>query len=317
MTVVDIGINLASEAHGPNELVEYADSAEEAGFDFAVISDHYHPWVPKQDDSPFVWGTIGAIAERTDDLELGTAVTCPMIRIHPAIIAQAAATAQLLLDGRFFLGVGTGERLNEHILGDHWPPHSARLEMLEEAVDVIRDLWDGEMVTHHGDHYTVENAQLFSLPDKPPEIVVSALGPETANAAGQFGDGFITTSPNEEFVERFEEDGDGPIYGGTKVCWGESNQEALETAVEWWPNAFADVSGTELATPKHYEEASQSVTENDAAEAIAYGPEPDPYVEQVQKFVGAGFERVYLHHFGQDQNAFIEFMERDVLPEFS
>lgn len=316
MTVVDLGINLASEAHGPNELVEYANRAEEAGFDFAVISDHYHPWVPKQDDSPFVWGTIGAIAERTEDLELGTAVTCPMIRIHPAIIAQAAATAQVLMDGRFFLGVGTGERLNEHVLGDHWPPHSVRLEMLEEAVDVMRDLWDGEMVTRHGEHYTIENAQLFSLPEEPPEVMVSALGEETATVAGLFGDGFLTTSPNKEFVERFQEHGDGPIYGGTKVCWGESNQEALETAVEWWPNAFADVSGTELATPKHYKEASQSVSEGDAEEAIAYGPNSEPYVEHIQEFVDAGFEYVYLHHLGQNQEAFIEFMEREVLPEF-
>lgn len=313
--MVDLGINLASEAHGPTELVEYADSAEKAGFDFAVISDHYHPWVPKQDSSPFVWGTIGAIADRTDTLKLGTAVTCPTIRIHPAIIAQAAATAQVLMDGRFFLGVGTGERLNEHILGDHWPPHSVRLEMLKEAVDVLRDLWDGKMVTRHGEHYTVENAQLFTLPEEPPEIVVSALGPKTAKAAGQFGDGFITTSPNEEFVDHFEEDRDGPIYGGTNVCWGESDQEALETAIEWWPNAFADVSGTELATPKHYKEASQSVTAEKAKQSIVYGPDPDPYLEKIREFVDAGFERVYLHHLGQNQERFIEFMEREVLPE--
>ncbi|WP_408960537.1 TIGR03557 family F420-dependent LLM class oxidoreductase [Natrinema sp. 74] len=314
--MVELGINLASEAHGPTELVEYADRAEEVGLDFAVISDHYHPWIPKQDSSSFVWSTIGAIADRTDDIELGTAVTCPTVRIHPAIIAQAAATAQVLMDGRFFLGLGTGEQLNEHILGDHWPPHSVRLEMLEEAVTVIRDLWEGDMVTHHGNHYTVENAQLFTLPEELPEIVVSALGPETASVVGQFGDGFITTSPNEEFVERYEEDGDGPIYGGTKVCWGESDREALETAVEWWPNAFADASGTELPTPKHYEEASQSVGEDDAKEAIAYGPNSEPYVEQIQTFVDAGFERVYLHHLGQNQKGFIEFMEREVLPEF-
>ena len=314
--MVDIGINLASEAHGPKELVKYAARAEEAGFDFAVVSDHYHPWVPKQNDSPFVWGALGAIAERTDDLELGTAVTCPTIRIHPAIIAQAAATAKLLMDGRFFLGVGTGERLNEHVLGDHWPPHSIRLEMLEEAVGVMRDLWDGDMVTHHGDHYTVENTQLFSLPEEPPEIIISALGPETASVVGQFGDGFITTSPNKEFVDSFQEDGDGPIYGGTKVCWAESDDEALEKAVEWWPNAFADVSGTELPTPKHYEEASKSVSEDDAKASIVYGPDPGPYVEQIQKFVDAGFDHVYLHHLGQDQEAFIEFMDREVLPAF-
>lgn len=212
--MTDFGINLASEAHGPDELTEYASHAEDAGFDFAVISDHYHPWISKQGNSPFVWGTIGAIAERTNELSLGTAVTCPTMRVHPAIVAQAAATAQVQLDGRFFLGVGTGERLNEHILGDRWPPHSVRLDMLEEAVEVIRDLWTGKMVTHHGDHYTVENAQVFTLPRKSPPIYVSGLGPHAARAAGRIGNGYIATSPTEKLVNQFEEGGgEGPRYG--------------------------------------------------------------------------------------------------------
>lgn len=315
--MTELGINLASEANGPNELTEYATKAEAAGFDFAVVSDHYHPWIAKQGNSPFVWGTIGGIARETDELELGTAVTCPTIRIHPAIIAQAAATAQVQTDGRFFLGVGTGERLNEHILGDHWPPHHVRLEMLDEAVRVMRKLWKGEMTSHDGKHYTVENAHLFTLPDEPPPIHVSALGPKTASAAGQFGDGAITTSPDETIVEKFQEHGDGPIYGGTKVCWAESDEEALEAAVEWWPNVFADVGGSELPTPKHFEEAVASVTRDDAAGNIVYGPEPQPYIDHVQEFVDAGFDRVYLHHVGPDDEAFIAFCEREVLPEFA
>ena len=236
--MTEFGINLASEAHGPDELTEYAYHAENVGFDFAVISDHYHPWVSKQGNSPFVWGTIGAIAERTDELELGTAVTCPTMRIHPAIVAQAAATAQVQLDGRFFLGVGTGERLNEHILGDRWPPHSVRLEMLEEAVEMIRELWSGKMVTHHGDQYTVENAQLFTLPDDVPPIIVSGLGPRAAKAAGRIGDGYVATSPKEKLVNQFEAGGgEGPRYGGLMVSYAESDEKARRNAREWWPNA--------------------------------------------------------------------------------
>jgi G6PDH family F420-dependent oxidoreductase len=315
--MTDIGINFASEAHGPDEIVDYAVRAEEAGFDFAVVSDHFHPWISKQGESPFVWSTLGGIARETEDLGLGTSVTCPTIRIHPANVAHAAATAGEMLDGRFFLGVGTGENLNEHVLGDRWPAHHVRLEMLEEAVGVIRDLWGGEMTSHYGDHYTVENARIFTLPDEPPSIHVSALGPETAAAAGEFGDGLITTSPDEALVDRFQDRGDGPIYGGTKVSWAESDEAGREKAVEWWPNAFADVGGAELPLPKHFEEATQSVTGDDVEEAIVTGPDAEEYLDHVEEFEDAGFDRVYLHHVGQDQEAFIEFAEDELLPEVS
>jgi len=315
--VVKLGINLASEAHGPDELIDVATRAEDAGFDFAVISDHFHPWTGKQGSSPLVWSTLGGLARETEDLQFGTAVTCPIIRVHPVIVAQAAATVATMLDGRFFLGVGTGENLNEHITGEHWPEHEVRLEMLEEAVEVIRKLWTGENVSHHGEHYTVENAKLFTLPDEPPEIVVSGLGPKTAKAAGQFGDGFIATSANAELVDHYEEaGGDGPSYGGTRVSWAESEDEAIQNAYEWWPNTGLQGVGQELPTPKHFEEAVQNVSEDDVAQGVVAGNDPADYLEKIRKFVDAGFDHVYLHQTGPNQAAFIDFAERELLPEF-
>ena len=175
-----IGYALSSEEHGPRDLVRNADAPEEAGFSFALISDHFHPWIERHPHSPFVWGVLGAIAEATDRLVVGTGVTCPTMRTHPAIIAHAAATAADLMPGRFFLGVGTGENLNEHILGQAWPEWDVRAEMLEEAVEVIRALWSGEVVSHRGRHYRVQNAKLYSLPESLPPIRVAASGPRMA-----------------------------------------------------------------------------------------------------------------------------------------
>src|SRR4051812_26316231 len=196
---MEIGYWLSSEEHDPKELVENARRAEQAGFSYVLISDHYHPWINEQGHSPFVWSVIGAIGATTK-LGLGTAVTCPLIRYHPALVAQAAATSQYLMDGRFFLGVGTGENLNEHIFGDRWPRPDERLEMLEEAVDVIRALFSGEYETYRGKHYTVEQARLYDMPDKAPPIVVAAANPDAAKLAGEKGDGFMSTEPNGEVV---------------------------------------------------------------------------------------------------------------------
>jgi coenzyme F420-dependent glucose-6-phosphate dehydrogenase len=184
--MTDLGYCLTSELHGPRELVEHARLAEEAGFRFALISDHYHPWTSTQGHSPFVWGVIGGIAQATNELTLGTGVTCPTIRIHPAIVAQAAATASLMLDGRFFLGVGSGENLNEHILGDPWPPAEVRLDMLEEAVAVMRALWSGEVLLHQGDYYVVENARIYDPPDGgslPVYVAAAGRRPPSSQAA--------------------------------------------------------------------------------------------------------------------------------------
>lgn len=184
-----IGYALSSEEHAPGDLVTYGGRAEEAGFEFTLISDHFHPWLDVQGHSPFVWSVLGALAERTERMVLGTGVTCPTTRIHPAIVAHATATAAALVPGRFWLGVGTGENLNEHVLGDHWPPTSVRRERLAEAVEVIRALWSGRQVEHYGRHYTVENARLYTLPDEPPPIMVAASGPKAAELAGEIGDG--------------------------------------------------------------------------------------------------------------------------------
>src|SRR3954454_16251173 len=180
-----LGYFLSSEEWGPNDIVRLARRAEDAGFHSLWISDHYHPWIDEQGHSPFVWSAIGAIAEATSRMAVTTAVTCPTVRVHPAVIAHAAATCGLLLDGRFQLGVGSGEALNEHIFGDPWPEADERLEMLEEAVEVIRLLWQGGMQTHHGTHYDVVNARIYSLPETPPDILVSGFGPKAIEVAAR------------------------------------------------------------------------------------------------------------------------------------
>jgi coenzyme F420-dependent glucose-6-phosphate dehydrogenase len=277
-----VGYALSTEEHAPDALVRNARLAEEAGFEFALISDHYHPWTDRQGQSPFVWAVIGAIANATDRLRLGTGVTCPTIRIHPAIVAQAAATAATLMPGRFFLGVGSEENLNEHVVGERWPPLAVRLEMLEEAIKAIRDLWTGKLVSHRGKHYTIENARLYTLPDAPPPLVVAAAGPNAAELAGRLGDGLVGVSPQAEVVEAFDSAGGGdkPRYGQVQVCWAEDEQKAKQTALAWFPNiALPGDLSQELAQPAHFEQASELLSEDEMAEIVACGPDPERHVE--------------------------------------
>jgi G6PDH family F420-dependent oxidoreductase len=260
---VELGYAISSEEHRASDLVRWAREAEDAGFPFALISDHFHPWTDTQGESPFVWGTIGAIAERTDRLRLGTGVTCPTVRIHPAIVAQAAATSAELMDGRFFLGLGTGENLNEHVTGARWPGAEERLEMLEEAIWLIRALWEGKLVTHRGRFFTVDRARIYSLPDEPPPIAIAAAGPRAAELAGRDGDALISTSPDEELISAFESAGGSgkPRYGQLTVCYAESEEQAVRTAHEWWPNAaLGGELGQELPLPRHFQQAAETVT---------------------------------------------------------
>ena len=223
---MQIGCFLSCEEFGPRDLVEQAKRAEQAGFHALWISDHYHPWNDAQGHSAFVWSVIGAIAEATD-LPVTTGVTCPTVRIHPAVIAQAAATSAVMLEGRFNLGVGSGEALNEHILGDHWPEADVRLEMLREAVEVMRTLWEGGQQSHYGHHYAVENARIYDLPDAPPPVIVSGFGPKAVRLAAEIGDGFATTSPDKDAIELYRsEGGRGPVHAGTKVCFMADEEEA-------------------------------------------------------------------------------------------
>ena len=316
--MTEVGFALSSELFGPSELVDQAARAERAGFDFVAVSDHFHPWIPEQGESPFAWTTLGGIAEATDDITVGTGVTALNQRYHPAILAQATATAAAALDGRFFFGVGTGERLNEHVVGDYWPPSSVRREMLEEALGVIRALWRGAEITHHGTHYTVENARLFTLPEEPPPIYVSAYGPKAAELAADIGDGLYTVGPQESVRERFEDEGgSGPAYAQLTISYAETEDEAVDSAYERWPNSAlpGDLS-SELATPVHFEQASQSVEKEDiAAGSTVTDPDPSTHVGNIEEFAEAGFDHVVVHQVGADVDGFFETYADEVLPE--
>ncbi len=312
---IELGYALSSEEHRPLDLVRNAVRAEEAGFSFAGISDHFHPWIKAQGHSPFVWGVIGAVAQATERLRLGTGVTCPTMRLHPAIVAQAAATAACLMPGRFFLGVGSGEALNEHILGDRWPPAPTRLEMLEEAIEVIRTLWKGGSQDHQGRYYRVEDATIFDLPDALPEIVVAAGGTMAAGVAGRAGDGLWGTSPDEEVMETFDREGGAgkPRYGQVTLCWAETEEEGRKTAYQIWPNAgIAGQLSQDLPTPKHFEDAAQMLHEEDLGAKLVCGPDVERHVALVRSYADAGYSHVYIHQIGPDQDGFFRFWDQEL-----
>ena len=311
------GYALSGEELPPTDLVRLAQQAEQLEFDFAVASDHYHPWIDRQGNAPFVWSVLGGIAQATERLRIGTGVTCPMIRIHPALIAQAAATAAAMMPGRFFLGAGTGENLNEHVIGAHWPPAAVRREMLEEALEVIRALWQGKRLDHRGRHYVVERARLYTLPDEPPPIYVAASGPKSAELAGRIGDGLFSLSPQSELLETFDAAGGSgkPRYGQIEVCVAEDEAEARRIAYEYWPNtALGGELTQELATPAHFEQATSTVREEDVAEKVVCGSDPDRHLEQIARFRDAGYDHVYFHQIGPDQETFLRFYAEQVLP---
>jgi G6PDH family F420-dependent oxidoreductase len=313
--MVELGYALSSEEHHPNDLVRDTRRAEEIGFTFALISDHFHPWVSKQGHCPLVWSVLGAMAHATQHIQIGTGVSCPIMRIHPAIIAQAAATVAAMMPGRFFLGVGTGENLNEHILGGKWPEFDIRAEMLEEAIDVMRLLWQGGNQSHYGLYYTVENARLYTLPDIPPLIYVAAAGKKAAELAGRVGDGLINTAPDREVVEIFDNGTSRPKYGQMTVCCAESEAEGRKRALELWPNAgLGGELSQELPTPVHFEQAVKTVREEDVAESVVCGNDPRKHLDMIQQYIDAGYDHIYVHQIGPDQEIFFDFYQREILP---
>jgi G6PDH family F420-dependent oxidoreductase len=314
-----IGIALSLEERSAPEVVDAAAKAERAGFQAGWLSDHFHPWNNEQGNSPFVWSVLGAISAVTSEIPWETAVTCPTMRIHPAIIAQAAATTETLMPGRFRLGVGTGEALNEHILGDLWPRSEIRLEMLEEAIEVIRGLWEGELFSHRGEYYEVDQARIYSLPDAPPPIIVSAFHPKALELAARAGEGFATTKPDGESRARYRElGGTGPTQGALKCCYGADRDACIETAHRLWANEALPGSLAQiLPTPEDFEQASTLVTPDKVAESVPCGPDPDEHIAAVQTYVDAGFDEIYIGHIGPDHDAFIDFYAREVLPQFA
>ncbi|HEY3829934.1 MAG TPA: LLM class F420-dependent oxidoreductase [Solirubrobacteraceae bacterium] len=315
-----IGYFLSSEEFGPRELITQARMAEDAGFQGLWISDHYHPWNDQQGHSGFVWSTIGALAQATSTMNITTAVTCPTVRIHPAVVAQAAATCAVLLEGRFALGLGSGEALNEHILGDHWPQADQRLEMLEEAVQVIRTLWQGGMQSHRGYHYQVENARIYDLPERTPPILISGFGPKATKLAAKIGDGYCTVQPDKQEVQRFRDatDEPRPVAGGMKVCWAPEEAQARATAHRLWPNEQLPGELAQiLPTPAHFEQASELISEDMVAEAVPCGPDLDLHLQAIKRYEDAGFDELYIQQIGPDQERFFETYANEVLPHFN
>jgi G6PDH family F420-dependent oxidoreductase len=314
--MASIGYFLSCEQFGPADLVEQARRAEQAGFERLWISDHFHPWNDAQGQSPFVWGVIGALSQVTS-LPITTGVTCPTVRIHPAIIAQAAATAAVQLDGRFVLGVGSGEALNEHILGDPWPSVGVRQDRMEEAVDVVRLLHKGETVSHHGVYYEVQDARIYTLPAQPVPIYVSAFGPQAAELAGRIGDGMCTTMPDADLIKKFRESGGGskPVQAGTKVNWGRDADAALTEAHRLWANeGLPGQLAQTLPRPQDFEDAMSLVPKEMIAESVTCGPDVDAHVAQLREYVEAGADEVYVQQIGPDFDGFFTAYEQDVLP---
>ena len=315
--MLKIGYKLSSEEHRPQDLVAQARRAEQCGFSFAMISDHFHPWIDAQGQSPFVWPVIGAIAQATRKLLLGTAVTCPTIRIHPGIIAQAAATAASMMPGRFILGLGSGENLNEHIFGDRWPPVRIRHAMLKEAVEIIRLLWSGKQENFSGEYYQVENARIYTLPDELPPIALAASGSNAAKLAAEIGDGFVGTTADATLIEVFNRSGGSgkPRYGELTVCWAENRNQAEETAYKEWP--ISGLSGplmSELALPNYFEQAATMIDKAAVAKTVICGPDPERHREAIQEYERAGYDHVFVHQVGADQEGFFQFYERKILP---
>ncbi|MFE5534791.1 TIGR03557 family F420-dependent LLM class oxidoreductase [Streptomyces sp. NPDC056492] len=314
--MTSFGYFLSCEEFTPAQLLDQARMAADAGFERLAISDHFHPWNDAQGNSPLVWSMIGALSQ-TVPLPVTTLVTCPTTRMHPAVTAQAAATSSVLLDGRFTLGVGTGEALNEHVLGDRWPSFDERAAMLEEAVEVMRALFTGRQITHRGTYYTVENARLYTAPPARLPVYVSGFGPHAAELAGRIGDGFVTMGPDQDAIGRFRDSGgEGkPVIGGLKVCWSEDRDKAVDTVHRLWPNEQLPGELAQiLPTPAHFEQASELVTPEQIAQNVPCGNDPDQHLKAIRAYVDAGFDEVYIGQIGPDQESFFTAYREHLLP---
>ena len=314
-----LGYTLSSEEHDPKSLLKFARAAEDAGFSFLSISDHFHPWIEDQGQSPFVWNMIGALSQVTRTAHILIGVNCPIMRYHPAIIAQAAATSQVMLEGRFLLGVGTGENLNEHVIGKGWPAYDIRLEMLKESIEIMRMLWSGKLTTYFGKFYTIDSAKIYTKPDNSIPIIFSAYGPKAAKAAGKLGDGFITTGPNKKLVSQFEKlaGKNKPKFAQVSVCYDRDPEKAKKIMAKIWPtSAMPKPLNTELKLPQHYKNTASLITPDKASEKAPLGPDIEGILKSIQTYQDAGFDHIYIHNIGPNQLGFIKFAEKEILPKF-
>lgn len=317
---MEVGYWLSSEEHQPNDLVRNARRAEELGFSFAMISDHYHPWLDSQGHSPFIWSVLGGISQVTERIKLGTGVTCPIMRIHPAIIAQAAATVATMMPGRFFLGIGSGENLNEHIMGKHWPAAQVRIQMMEEAVGIIRRLWQGSLTSYRGKYFTVENARIYTLPEQPPQIMIASSGPTSAQVAARVGDGLINSGLAPQVAAQFKKAGgeSKPVFGRITTCWAKTEEEGRSTAYQLWRSALVQGEAkSELPLPMHFDQITSAMGAETIAKQVLCGPDAGPHIQMFKQFADAGYTHVAVHQIGPDQEGLFQFYQKEVLPQVS
>jgi coenzyme F420-dependent glucose-6-phosphate dehydrogenase len=320
------GYAVMCEQFGPNELVDYSKMAEDNGFTGLMISDHFHPWVPSQGQSPFAWALMGALGQATK-LRFGTGVTPPGWRYHPAILAQAAATLEAMFPGRFYLGLGAGEAVNEHIVGQYWPEAVTRLEVLAEAIEVIRKLFTGKVVKHKGTYFTLESARLYTMPDKPPPIYVATSGPVNAERTGRTCDGLITVGAADEkikmLLERFEKGARDagkdpttmPRIIQLHVSWADSDQAAIDQAVKEWPNGGMNFPKQDIRNPEDFEAMAKLVRPENFKGRVLTSADLNVHREHIQHFINLGFTEVYLHNVGRNQREFIQAYGREVIPK--
>lgn len=314
--MIKLGYKLMSEEHGPAGLVRNARRAEDAGFEFAAISDHFFPWIEEQGHAPLAWSVLGAMAQATQRIGLMTAVTCPIMRYHPAIIAQGAATMALLSNDRFTLGVGAGERLNEHVVGAGWPGRLERQERLTEALEIIQGLLAGTMTNHRGRHFALDHARLFDRPERKPPVIVAAGGVKAARLAAKLADGLIATEARSDLVEAYAAaGGNGPHYAEVAMCYAEREEEARRIAhhyFRWsltgWP-VMAELPDTE-----GFAAASKHLTPDTVAQQISCGPSPERHLQAIDRYVKAGYDHIILTQVGPHQDAFCDFFERRLAP---
>lgn len=314
------GYTLMTEQSGPRELVRYAVQAEEVGFDFEVSSDHYSPWLASQGHAPYAWTVLGAVAHATARIELMTYVTSPIRRYHPAVVAQKAATLQILSDGRFTLGLGSGENLNEHVVGQGWPSVDLRQDMFEEAVSIIRELHSGRLTTWEGKHFRVDSARIWDCPEGGVPLALAVSGAKSVERFAPLGDHLVTTEPDAELIRGWAKArgrgvGKSRSIGQIPICWGPDKEQAIQRAHDqfrWFAGGWA--VNADLPTPAGFAGASQFVRTDDVADSIACGPDLDELAESVRPFLEAGFTDVALVQVGDElQQQFLDQAARPLL----
>ena len=322
-----VGYSASMEQFHPNDLVRWSQEAEDVGFGGVFASEHFHPWTPEQGQSGFVWTFFGALGHATKNMRFGTGITCPTFRFHPAVVAHAAATTEAMFPGRFYLGLGSGEALNEHVIGGVWPEAPTRLAMMMEAVEIINKLFTGKVVKHKGEYFTLESAKLYTMPESgPPPIYIATAGVITAERTGKMTDGLITVGAADDKIkglfERFERGAKAvgkdpatmPKLIQIHTSWADSEQEALDNAMHEWPNGGMPFPKQDIRNPEDFQAMAKMVRPENYKNRVLISPDWEAHRAHVQKYIDLGFDEVYVHNCGRNQSEWVAGMGKHVIP---